>query len=79
MLQLDEQRSAGDAGQDPVPVQFLIAFVRHLIRNNPSGDCLALAIYAAAAEFQITNEQARQFIKAVMHEKENSHWPKGFF
>jgi hypothetical protein len=38
-----------------------------------------LAIYGAAAEFQITNEQARQFIKAVMHEKENSFWPKGFF
>jgi hypothetical protein len=79
VLQLDEQRSAGDVGQDPVPVEFLVAFVRHLIRNNPSGDCLALAIYAAAGEFSITNEQARKFIQAVMHEKENSPWPKGFF
>jgi len=79
MLQLDEQRSAGDAGEAAAPVEFLIAFVRHLIRNNPSGDCLALAIYAAAREFHITNEQAKKFIQAVMHEKENSPWPKGFF
>lgn len=79
MLQLDEQRSAGDAGQAAAPIEFLIAFTRALIRNNPSQDSLALALYAAAAEFSITPEQAKQFLQAVMHEKENSPWPKGFF
>lgn len=79
MLQLDEQRSAGDAGEVAAPVEFLIAFTRALIRNNPSEDSLALALYAAAREFNITPEQAQQFLKAVMHEKENSPWPKGFF
>ena len=79
MLQPDEQRSAGDADQVAAPVEFLIAFTRALIRNNPSEDSLALALYAAAAEFSITPEQARQFLKAVMREKENSPWPKGFF
>lgn len=79
VLQSDEQRSEGDAGQAAVTIDFLIAFTRSLIRNNPSEDSIFLALHAAAAQANITRAQAEAFIKAVMMEKEKSPWPLGFF
>ena len=66
-------------GSDAAPVQFLIAFVRAMIREHPSRDVLDLAMYAAMREVNITKDQARQFLAAVMAETERSPWPKGFF
>lgn len=79
MLQLAEQRSEGHADQAAAPVEFLIAFVRSLIRNNPSGDCIALAMRSASSVCPLTPEQEAQFRRAVDIEVNNSHWPKGFF
>jgi len=79
MLQLDEQRSTGDAGQTAAPVEFLIAFARALIRVNPSPDCIELAMLSAKGACQLTPEQEAQFRKAVDIEVDRSPWPKGFF
>ena len=64
---------------DPPPIEFLVAFTRSLISMNPSGDALYLAMYSAMKTVNITEEQAKQFVAAVMTEKENAPWPKGFF
>ena len=79
MLQLDEQRSTGDAGQVAAPVEFLIAFARALIRAHPSPDCIALAMRSAKGACPLTPEQEVQFRRAVDIEVDNSGWPKGFF
>lgn len=79
MLQLDEQRSTGDAGQAAAPFEFLIAFARALIRAHPSPDCIALAMRSAKGACPLTSEQEAQFRKAVDIEVDNSGWPKGFF
>lgn len=79
VLQQHEQRPAEDAGPTEEAIKFLIAFTRALIRENPSGDKLYLAMSAASADCKISTEQAEKFIKWVLQEKENSHWPKGFF
>jgi hypothetical protein len=79
VLQLDEQRSAGDAGEVATPVAFLIAFARALIRAHPSPDCIALAMRSAKGICPLTPDQEVQFRKAVNIEVENSGWPKGFF
>lgn len=79
VLQLAEQRSEGDAGEAAVPVQFLIAFVRAMIRNRPSGDLISLSMSSARGAVPITDEQAKAFMRAVLVEAENSPWPKGFF
>ena len=75
MLLESEQRQDGDAP----PIEFLIAFVRNLIRENPSSDGLYLAMSGAAREVGITTEQAAAFTKAVMAEQRRSAWPAGFF
>lgn len=79
VLQLDEQRSTGDAGQAAAPVEFLIAFARALIRAHPSPDCMALAMRSAKGACPLTPEQEVQFRKAVDIEVDRSPWPKGFF
>jgi hypothetical protein len=79
VLQLPEQRSAGDAGPAAAPVEFLIAFARALIRNHPSGDSIALAMRSANGVCPLTPEQEAQFRKAVDIEVDRSPWPKGFF
>ena len=79
MLQSAQQRPQGNADQYPIPVEFLIAFVRHMIRNNPSQDCILMAMSSAAREFGISEAQSKEFIKAVMHETKQSAWPPGFF
>lgn len=68
----------GQEGDAP-SIEFLVAFVRHLIRNNPSSDTLFLAVLAASKEVGITQKQANEFVAAVMDEQKKSHWPEGFF
>lgn len=81
MLQLAEQRSPSDAGQDPrtIPIEFLIAFVRQIIRQCPSPDAIYLAMCAATDAYPLTEEQRAAFLHAVRHEQASSNWPKGFF
>lgn len=79
MLQLAEQRSAGDAGQAPAPVEFLVEFARALIRAHPSPDCISLAMRSANGACPLTPEQEARFRKAVDIEVDRSPWPKGFF
>lgn len=79
LLQLAEQRSAGDAGQAAAPVEFLIAFARALIRAHPSPDCISLAMRSANRACQLTPDQEAKFRKAVDIEVDRSPWPKGFF
>jgi hypothetical protein len=74
MLQLTEQRPS-----EAAPVEFLIAFVRSLIRIHPSSDALALAMRSALGQVPMTDQQVKKFIKAVSAETEQSGWPKGFF
>jgi len=76
VLQRTEQRPTDDAA---APVEFLIAFVRALIRNYPSGDSIALALHSARAHYPITPEQEAQFRKAIALEIERTPWPKDFF
>lgn len=75
MLQQPERPEEEDA----VPVAFLIAYVRALIRNNPSGDLHALSIESAKRRIPITPAQEEAFLRAIAQEASQSHWPKGFF
>jgi hypothetical protein len=75
LLRQPEQRS----GRDAASIEFLIAFVQNLIRNNPSSDVLQLSLMAAAKEVGITKEQATQFAMAIVEEQKRSPWPEGFF
>jgi hypothetical protein len=77
--QQPEQRSTGDAGQAAAPVEFLIEFIRQVIRNNPQGDLYKLAMYAANDRVPLTEEQQVAFLRAIYHEQDRSYWPKGFF
>jgi len=62
-----------------VPVEYMISFVRAMIREFPSSDGFSLAMYAAGREVPITEKQKQAFLRAVTHEVEESAWPKGFF
>ena len=66
-------------GSTPVPIDFLIHFVRAMIRLRPSEDVFALAMMNANKEVPLTDEQRELFEKAVKHEADQSIWPKGFF
>ena len=66
-------------GPPAVPVEYLLAFVRSLIRIHPSCDAIALATAQAGEAFPLTEEQSKAFQKAVSHEAEQTMWPKGFF
>lgn len=84
MLCESEHGPPTDAGEAPgqeagAPVEFLIAFVRNIIRENPSHDVYYLAMAAAKKECPITAEQEVAFAKAIAHERDQSFWPKGFF
>ena len=75
VLQPPEQHET----EDVIPVEFLLAYVQALIRNNPSRDLHVLSVAAAKSAFPITEAQEEAFLKAVGVEARNSHWPKGFF
>ena len=64
---------------DAASVEFLVAFVCSLIRNNPSSDVLILSVLSASKEVGITVKQANEFVAAVMEEQRKSNWPEGFF
>jgi hypothetical protein len=78
MLCKPEHGASEDAGK-AIPVEFLLAFVRCMIREYPSSDVYYLAVASAKKMFPITPEQELAFMKAVMHETTKSRWPKGFF
>jgi hypothetical protein len=83
VLRKSEHGSPTDPSEAPggeaVNVQFLIAFVRNMIRNNPSSDLWQLSMYAAMKEVPITDEQKAAFEKAVLNEVKQAPWPDGFF
>jgi hypothetical protein len=80
VLQLAEQHQEGDVSEAEFQMfRFLVAFTKELVRNNPSGDVITLSLYAAAAEANIDEAQAKSFVHWVLQEQKNSHWPQGFF
>jgi len=84
VLRKSEHRSPANAGEAPeeipaVPVEFLICFIRQVIRTYPSGDVYFLAMRAAKHDFPLTEEQQAAFMKAVFAESKRSAWPDGFF
>ena len=78
MLREPEHGTPDNAGE-AIPFEFLIAFVRSIIREHPSGDVYLLAMANAKRMFPITPEQELAFMEAVRHETKGSPWPKGFF
>lgn len=61
-----------------VDKDFLVAFVRHLVRSV-GGDLLRLAIYAAVAETGVSEEDVKRIMAVLRREQaENSMWPSGF-
>jgi len=79
MLQLAEQRPERNAGEAGEAFNFLVNFTREMIKLNPSGDVLQLAMMAAAKRSNLTKEQATKFIAWVLEQQSDSPWPKGFF
>jgi len=81
MLRQSELGSADHACEDAeaVNIQFLIAFVRHMLRTNPSSDLCVLSMMAAEREVFISDEQRVAFMRAVCGEMAKSNWPEGFF
>jgi hypothetical protein len=77
VLLSNEQRPEGN--HPSIPVDFLIAFTRTLIRLCPSSDASALAMAAANKEVPLTTEQKALFRIAVLNEAEQMVWPEGFF
>jgi len=64
---------------DPIQFPLLLCFTRHLIRHTVSHDALVLAMGAAQAEMQVTADQMKELMRAVLHERDaNGIWPKGF-
>ena len=79
VLQPVEQLSTRNADYPAAAIEFLIVFVRHLIRKNPSQDLLMLSIWSAASELGVDRKQAEKIIKVVMSEAAQTSWPPGFF
>lgn len=63
VLQSAEQRPA-----DAAPIEFLIDFVRALIRLNPSSDCMYLALASAKGKHSLTDAQTKSFVEAICSE-----------
>jgi len=74
-----EQRPTDDAGQTPVSVRLLLAFTRALIRETGCHSKLTLAMYAARAEADASDEEMEVFLEAVAGEASRNPYPKGFF
>ena len=81
MLREPEHGPPGDAPPNPqaINVQFLIAFIRQVIREMPSMDVYYLALSAAKHQFPLTSEQEQAFMNAILNETKSSPWPDGFF
>jgi hypothetical protein len=65
-------------GAEAIPVEFLIAFTRALIRMLPSNDALWLAANHAKQVCPLTDEQRELLNHAIRAEVNQSVWPKGF-
>ena len=59
--------------------QFLVAFVRALLRMNPNEDLVLLAMRAAVNESGATREDAELLLQSILVEVARSPWPKDFF
>jgi hypothetical protein len=78
MLQLNEQRPSVDGEIHP-PIELLICFVKHLVRNTVSHDALLLSLYAATRETGATRAEITALKKAILNERNlKSPWPKDF-
>lgn len=84
MLQRNEQLAQRtDCRSDQIPLprpEFLIEFVRSIIKNNPNGDILYLSIMEAASKTAATPEEV-ELLKEALREVTAgpTPWPKGFF
>jgi len=84
MLQRNEQlakRAAGGSNEIPLPrPEFLIEFVRAIIKNNPNGDILYLSIMAAADKTNASKDEIKMLTQAVRDISAGpTPWPKGFY
>ena len=72
-----QQRPGGDDSTIAFPL--LLAFTRHLIREQCGTDSLILAMHSAAREQNVPREEMQKFLRAVMAEHTaGGFWPKGF-
>lgn len=73
-LEAEVERTKG-----PVSNEFLLAFVRHLIRETTSSDMIWLALDAAKRETGATKEELEALLTAVSEER-TAHpiYPPGF-
>lgn len=61
-----------EAGADPGPhvrTEFVLAFMRALIKNTMNGDVLALSIAAAQHQTGASDEEVRLLAEAVRNER----------
>ena len=84
MLQRNEQLAErADHRSDELPLprpEFVLEFLRSIIKNNPNGDVLALSMMEAAKNTSATKEEIAILKEAVRGEmRSGSMWPKGFF
>jgi len=64
---------------DDIPLEFLVAFTRHLVRGTVSADALYLALAAAAGECGVDKQRMQTVLQQVLQEHAASKvWPKGF-
>ena len=80
LLQPTQQLEAGEpARPDQLRPEFLIEFIRELIKNNPNGDLLSLSLVTAARRTSATSEEEMLLKKAIKQTAEQSMWPTGFY
>lgn len=76
---LQQQPVQHGAPSDDIPLEFLIAFTRHLVRGTVSPDALYLALAAAAGECGVPKARMQEVLQKVLLEHAASRvWPKGF-
>jgi hypothetical protein len=87
VLQPDEQRATGLAvlpsrvsGEaNGVRAQLLVELCRALIKLNPSGDVLWLALNAAQKRTSASNEEMALLKVSVRDVASHGGWPEGFY
>ena len=84
MLQRNEQLAErADHRSDELPLprpEFVLEFLRSIIKNNPNGDVLALSLMEAAANTSATKEEIDVLRQAIRGEvQKGSFFPRGFY
>lgn len=69
---------SAEHGPDAIPVEFLIAFTKAIIRLVPSTDVLYLAAGQANRACPLTKEQRDRLNAGLKEQVNKSSWPKGF-